>query len=127
MSLDIGNRADFNSKLNQVTATTSTPLKTAIKKAYEQVKLQAILQAAHGEHNIIIVTDGEADSGEDPSGIVKKISESSPVNLYTIGFCIGDGHSLNNKEYVNYYKANDATSIVAGLKEVLAESDESFD
>ena len=124
VSLNTGNRQDFNMKLNQVDATTSTPLKTAITRAYERMKSQAILQAAHGEHNIIIVTDGAADNGEDPSNIVKKISENSPVNIYTIGFCIGDDHSLNNKEYVNYYKANDAASIIAGLSEVLAESDE---
>jgi Mg-chelatase subunit ChlD len=124
--LAVGNREEFNSQLSKVDATVSTPLKTAIKGAYEKVKKQAILQAAHGEHNIIIVTDGEADSGEDPTAIVKEISEHSPVNIYTIGFCIGEGHSLNNKEYVNYYKANNAATIIAGLSEVLAESEEEF-
>ncbi len=118
------NRDNFNAKLKQVTATSSTPLETAISKAYEKVKSQAIQQAAHGEYNIIVLTDGEADSGEDPRGIVKKIANDSPVNIYTIGFCIGEGHSLNNQDYVHYYQANDAASIIAGLSEVLAESDE---
>lgn len=122
--LATSNREHFNQKLEQVTATSSTPLHTAISKAYEKVKLQAIQQAAHGEYNIIVLTDGEADGGEDPRNIVRNISNDSPVNLYTIGFCIGEGHSLNDPDYVNYYKANDATSIIAGLSEVLAESDE---
>jgi Ca-activated chloride channel family protein len=124
VTLGVSNRQEFNTKLKAVEANTSTPLKTAITRAYDKIKEQAISQAGHGEYNIIIVTDGEADSGENPKGIVKDIATNSPVNIYTIGFCIDDSHSLNDKDFVNYYGAEDAASIIAGLSEVLAESDE---
>lgn len=125
--LGISNRDSFRKSLMQVRADSNTPLKTAIKNAYHHVRQQAANQAGHGEYNIIVVTDGAASTGENPSGIVKEIASNSPVNLYTIGFCIGNDHVLNNKEYVHYFTANDAASIVSGLSEVLAESEATFD
>lgn len=126
-TLGVGNRDSFKTALMQVRADSNTPLKTAIKNAYHHVRQQAANQAGHGEYNIIVVTDGAASAGENPSGIVKEIASNSPVNLYTIGFCIGNDHVLNNKEYVHYFTANDAASIVSGLSEVLAESEATFD
>lgn len=125
--LAVGNRSEFSTALSQVQANSGTPLKSAIKTGYHHLRQQAANQAGHGEYNIIVVTDGDASSGENPNDIVKEIAKNSPVNLYTIGFCIGDSHVLNNKEYVHYYKANDAASIVSSLSQVLAESDEVFD
>lgn len=125
--LGVGNRNEFNQELQAVNANSGTPLRTAITRAYNNIQLQAATQAGHGEYNIIVVTDGEASGGEDPSRIVEKIAQNSPVNLYTIGFCIGSGHSLNNEDYVHYYTANNAATIISGLQEVLAESEETFD
>jgi Ca-activated chloride channel family protein len=125
--LGVSNRDSFKSSLMQVKADSGTPLKTAIKNAYHNVRKQAANQAGHGEYNIIVVTDGAASTGENPSKIVKEIASNSPVNLYTIGFCIGNEHVLNNKEYVHYFTANDAASIMSGLSEVLAESEVTFD
>ena len=125
--LSVANRTEFEAALYQVQANSGTPLKTAIKNAYHHVREQAANQAGHGEYNIIVVTDGAASGGEDPTSIVREISKSSPVNLYTIGFCIGNDHVLNNKDFVHYYTANDAASIVSSLSQVLAESEETFD
>jgi Ca-activated chloride channel family protein len=127
VELAVGNRADFNKSLYEVKADSGTPLRTAIKNAYHHVRQKAANQAGHGEYNIIVVTDGAAGMGENPSNVVREIANNSPINLYTIGFCIGSDHVLNNKEYVHYYKANDAASIVSSLSKVMAESEETFD
>tara|TARA_Y100001960_G_C14784189_1_gene890247 strand:- start:31686 stop:32498 length:813 start_codon:yes stop_codon:yes gene_type:complete len=129
-SLSKINHSEFRNQVNSIVAGSGTPLESSIKIAYDKLKSQASMQGSNGEYNLVIVTDGEANSGEDPTSIVNEIGYKSPVNITTIGFCIGDRHSLNNKELVHYYAASDYTSILAGLKEVQSEgeniSDEEF-
>jgi Ca-activated chloride channel homolog len=123
VGLSKNNKAQFDKALFEVQANNSTPLASSIKMAYEKVKNQASKQGSHGEYNIIIVTDGEADGGENPSDIVKEIGLNSPVNITTIGFCINNSHSLNNPEYVHYYPAGSYQSILDGLSTVQAEGE----
>lgn len=123
VGLSKNNKVMFDEALFNVQANSSTPLASSIKMAYAKVKEQASKQGSHGEYNIIIVTDGEADGGENPSNIVREIGLNSPVNITTIGFCIDNSHSLNNPEYVHYYPAGSYQSILDGLSTVQAEGE----
>jgi hypothetical protein len=118
------NKTDFVNKLNQVAANSTTPLKSAITAAYAKMKVQGMEQGSRGEYNMIIVTDGEADSFEDPKKIIKEIGSNSPINITTIGFCIDSSHSLNDKNYVHYYSARSYESMMQGLTAVQAEGED---
>jgi hypothetical protein len=67
-----------------------------------------------------VATDGEANFGQDPAGIIDA-TRPTPVMIHTIGFCIGEKHSLNRKGITLYQEATDLTSLRQGLEEVLAE------
>lgn len=105
-------------------ASGGTPLRSSIEMAYDAVTLQGQKQLGYGEYHLVVVTDGEANSGEDPGSIVEHILQESPVTVHTIGFCIGDGHSLNIPGVTDYRAANNPSELLAGLKSVLAESNE---
>jgi Ca-activated chloride channel homolog len=121
--LGTGNRPFFHQKVDEVDTRSGTPLRSAITKAYEHIKAQAAKQLGYGEYHLVIVTDGEAEAGEDPRSIVNDILARSPVVIHTIGFGIGEGHSLNQKGRVFYKAANDAKALERGLEGVLAEAD----
>jgi Ca-activated chloride channel homolog len=108
----------------QIDAGGGTPLKSSIKKAYEALTKQAQSQLGYGEYHLVIVTDGEANSGEDPKPIVRKISKESSVVIHTIGFCIDKGHSLNIPGKTHYSSANNPQELAEGLTQVLAEANE---
>jgi hypothetical protein len=118
------NRTQILRDVTDMKAGGGTPLRTAIKDAYKSLTLQAQSQLGYGEYHLVIVTDGEASSGEDPSSVVKEILADSPVILHTIGFCIGEGHSLNVTGKTDYRAANNPEELRQGLAEVLAEANE---
>lgn len=103
-----------------------TPLKSAIQKGLSALEHQARAQLGYGEYHLVVVTDGEANAGEEPDGMVVELATKTPVILQTIGFCIGDSHALNRKGVSLYQSANNPEQLVSGLETVLAES-ESFD
>lgn len=103
-----------------------TPLNRAVVMAYNKLRDQALRQRGYGEYHIIIVTDGEANSGEDPRDSVMTIVRTSPVQVHTIGFKLDHRHSLNQPGLTNYYPANDYAGIMKGFGSILAES-ETFD
>lgn len=121
-----GNKASFISAVQSAAAGSGTPLFSAITAAYESLKLQAKKQLGYGEYHLVVVTDGEANEGEDPRPIVKRILSESPVVLHTIGFCIGERHSLNQSGLIDYRAANDPQSLERSLEAVLAEA-QNFD
>ncbi len=69
-----------------------------------------------------MVTDGEASEGQDPTGAVKLILDRSPVVLHTIGFCIGERHSLNQPGRTIYRAADNPNQLRQSLSGVLAEA-----
>lgn len=123
VSLGVNNRPAFNRKLDEVDDRSGTPLKSAITAAYDRIREQARRQLGYGEYHLVIVTDGEADFGEDPRGIVDRMLGESPIIIHTIGFGIGEGHSLNQKGRTIYRTADDRAGLQKGLAEILAESD----
>lgn len=124
--LSLNNREEFKAAVTGLAPGGSTPLKSALALGAEKLEEQAQKQLAYGEYNLVVVTDGEADKDEDPRSVVDDLLLNSPVIVHTVGFCIGEDHSLNQPSKILYKAANQPEQLSQGLEEVLAES-ESFD
>lgn len=118
------NRQQVLQDIAGIVAGGGTPLQTAVSYGYQSLVQQAQSQLGYGEYHLVVVTDGEASSGEDPSPAVTQLLAESPVILHTIGFCIGPGHSLNVSGQTDYRAANNPAELQQGLADVLAESNE---
>ncbi len=107
--------------INDSQAGGGTPLSAGIEQGYRALLAQGQRQLGYGQYNLVVVTDGEASPGFDPAGVVGHVLAQSPVNLHTIGFCIGTDHSLNQTGRTFYKAADDPKSLAQGLEAVLAE------
>jgi Ca-activated chloride channel family protein len=119
-------RDRFVKVINNITPGDKTPLTKAVMKAHDMLAPQARRQLGYGEYNIVVVTDGIANSPPRLYQAVNTILERTPIIIYTIGFCMGKKHSLNQPGRTYYRTANDPASLRKGLREVLAEA-ETFD
>ncbi len=117
-------RDSIISQISKVTAKGKTPLKSAMTLAYQKLVEQGLKQLGYGEYHLVVVTDGEASENEDPTRVVNKILEESPVVIHTIGFQIGEEHSLNQPGKILYKSANNIEELRKGLEGVLAELDD---
>ncbi len=108
--------------LDSIRAGGGTPLSVAIRAGDAALTRQAQKQLGYGEYHLVVVTDGEANSGYQPDQAVLELLQNSPIVLHTVGFCIDDRHSLNQPGYTLYKAANDPASLAAGLEAVLAEA-----
>lgn len=115
-------RKDFVTTAMSIFPGNGTPLSNAIALGYKKLEEQAQKQLGYGEYHLVVVTDGEANVGYDPTEVVNYIVTNTPVVIHTIGFCIGEKHSLNQVGKTLYREAKDLKSLQEGLKEVLAES-----
>lgn len=120
--LGINNRTNLRNAVEGVNVGGATPLKNALASGYRALEQQAEKQLGYGEYNVVIVTDGDASQGEEPESMIQRIYQHSPVTIHTIGFCLGDKHALNAQGITHYQSANNPETLLAGLKEVLAES-----
>jgi Ca-activated chloride channel family protein len=120
--LGLDNREEFMRQIAAVRPSGGTPLSSAISQARQRLEVQARRQHGYGEYNLVVVTDGEANTGQDPRAAVNDMLARSPIVLHTIGFCISTSHSLNQKGRTVYRAANDRADIERGLETVLAES-----
>ncbi len=116
------NRQAFIEQVNQTGASNDTPLKRAMTLGYQQLEAQARRQLGYGEYHLVVVTDGEASQGEAPKAVVQRILTQTPIVIHTIGFCIGENHSLNQRGQIVYKAANNPKELSEGLQGVLAES-----
>jgi hypothetical protein len=125
--LAAGNRKQLQQALEAVDADDSTPLRSAITLAYQQLEKQAVSQLGYGEYHLVVVTDGQAQpEDEDPREIVDTVLRESPVVIHTVGFCIGSDHALNQPGRTYYAAADSPEALQQGLSAVLAEAP-SFD
>jgi len=122
--LSKGTREALVRSVSEVRPGGGTPLLEAIGLAYRQLTLQGQSQLGYGEYHLVVVTDGLASQGQEPGPLVRYMLDRSPVVLHTIGFCIGQDHSLNQPGRVLYRAADDYAGLRAGLQGVLAESSE---
>ena len=123
-ALSTQNRMQFTKSANAVHPSGGTPLKNAIQQAYQRLTEQARQQLGYGEYHLVVVTDGEATTGEEPDRVVAEMLAYSPVVLHTIGFCISDRHSLNQPGKIVYKAAKDVAGLKQGLASVLAEAED---
>jgi Mg-chelatase subunit ChlD len=112
--------------VSQVNAGGGTPLETSIKLGFHTITKQAQKQLGYGQFGIIVVTDGDPSAGEDPTGIVNKLINETPIEVHTIGFHLGSNHVLNSPGRTFYTSASNVADLVNAMTSVLAES-ESFD
>lgn len=125
VTLASDNKAAFLSAVAASRTGGGTPLKSAIAEGVRRLGTQARKQLGYGEYHLVVVTDGEADYGEDPKAVVNFVVANTPVVIHTIGFCLDDRHSLNQVGKTDYKAATSPEDLVKGLSDVLAES-ESF-
>lgn len=123
LPLTPGDRNPFLMSIRSLVAGGRTPLTEAINRAYNTITVAGKKQLGYGEYTIVVVTDGIANNRTALSETVRKILNTSPINIYTIGFCIGQNHSLNQPGQTVYKAANNPEELKRGLSEVLAESD----
>ena len=122
LPLGTGNRERFIRLVSEVSATGNTPLRDSVDQAYARLMAQGRQQLGYGEYHLVIVTDGEASSGQDPTLVVNALLKNSPIVLHTIGFCIGTNHSLNQAGRTIYKAADNPEALRKGLGDVLAEA-----
>lgn len=118
----VNNVANFRSQLAKASPDGGTPLASSVKQAYVELTRAGMEQQGYGTYRMVIVTDGEASSGQDPRNNVEWLSLNTPIEVHTIGFCIDEGHSLNQPGITEYATADNPEALITGLKAVLAES-----
>jgi hypothetical protein len=124
--LGLNNRPQLRQALQHARPNGGTPLSKAVNAGYEALTRQAGQQLGYGEYHLVIVTDGEANPGFDPTEEVNRIIDHTAIVIHTIGYCIGSGHSLNQPGRTLYSTADSAASLSRELQAVLAEA-EAFD
>lgn len=126
VSLQPDNSAIFTSAVNKVSTGGGTPLADATTYGYKELRTQAAKQRGYGEYHLIIVTDGEANGGQDPGQLVRMIVQGTPINIHSIGFQFSGNHSLNQQGITTYYQADNYDELMNSFTSILAEST-SFD
>ena len=122
VGLGVGNREKIKQEVQSMQADGVTPLGRSVQFSYEMLTKQAQRQLGYGEYTIIPVTDGEAGDMVLLNSMIKRITAESPVSIHSVGFCIGSGHSLNQKGRTVYREATNQDELTKGLEEVLAEA-----
>ena len=80
------------------------------------------LQNSYGQYNIVVLTDGDASDGHGMQQIVYTILKDSPIKITTIGFCVGENHSLHQPGQTVYKTANKPEDLAERFKSVLTEA-----
>lgn len=117
------NRERMILEVNAVQPGDGTPLRDAIAAGFSAIERQAKVQLGYGEYHLVIVTDGQANPGQEPNDVVNYILKNTPVMIHTIGFCIDPNHPLNQPGRTSYRTAKDPQELIKGLKAVVAESE----
>jgi len=124
--LEAGQRDEFIRAVRDIRNAGNTPLGEAFKYAYAMMTEQGKKQMGYGDYVIVTITDGEANDSDSDNRLdtwVNRILKSSPVTIYTIGFCIAGTHSLNQPGRTLYKAANNPQELKEGLHDVTAEAD----
>ncbi len=108
--------------LSQMVPGGAALLRSAMHYAYAEMISQGERQLGYGEYHLVVISGGMAGEGENPAAVVRQILSESPVNLYTIGFCSGSEHNLDQPGFISYHAADNLAALKQGLSEVLAEA-----
>jgi hypothetical protein len=122
LKLGSGNGAEFTHLVSSLQPSGGTPLRSSIQLAAQILGQQAQMQRGYGTYHLVVVTDGEADQGEDPGDYTKNLISTTAITVHVIGFCVDGKHSLDLKGYTQYASASNPATLEKGLKAILAES-----
>ena len=122
LGADSVNKDKVLSSLDQVVPGNGTPLGDSLKIGYKVLTQQAQKQLGYGRYSLVVVTDGAADSANYLAKMVNYIVDNSPIEIHAIGFCLGEGHTLNQKGRTFYVSAQSPEQLLNSLKGVLAET-----
>jgi Ca-activated chloride channel family protein len=122
LKLGGGNRAEFARLVSTIEPAGSTPLRSSIQLAAKLLTAQAQMQRGYGTYHLVVVTDGEADKGEEPGDYTKTLVSTTAITVHVIGFCVDGQHSLDLKGYTQYASASNPAALEKGLSAILAES-----
>lgn len=117
------NRQAFLDAVGRIRANGNTPLGRAIEDAEQMLEDRGRRQLGYGEYRLVVVTDGEATDGDRMKQAVDRLLTQTPVRIFTIGFCIDEGHALNRPGWTNYRTARTVQELIDGLAEARAEAD----
>lgn len=112
----------FSQTIENINANNGTPLTSAVAKAFFMLTSQSFIQSGCGNYTILVITDGAADDPYTLRDWVNYIIDNSPVKIYTIGFQIGENHTLNQPGRTTYKTADNLEELIDGMKGVLAEA-----
>ncbi len=104
----------------------NTPLTEATNVAYKLLQRRYEKDQSYAEYHLAIITDGEANNKDTLESVVKQILDKTPVKITTIGFMIGETHSLNpEKKPANqrYIPAQSERGLKEGFRQILAEKE----
>ena len=121
LQLGTNNREQFQSVIEHITPDGGTPLLSAMKIGYDELTKQAKRQLGYGRYILLVVTDGEANAGEEPDRLIDKIVENTPIEIHAVGVCMSEQKSLRQEGRTWYTPATDPQKLVNGLQSVLAE------
>lgn len=121
--LGTNNRTQFLNAVDNIRVGQGTPLKSSIREGYDALTLQGHRQLGYGRYSLVVVTDGEASSGQSPTNIVNEIVDKTPVEIHTVGLCFKGNHSLNQTGRTFYTAASNPEQLINGLKDALAEAE----
>lgn len=120
------NPSTLSAAINTIKSGGTTPLGQSLQTGLQKLTTQAQKQQGYGEYHLVVITDGAASDQKLMTDMVDSITQKTPINIHTIGFCLNSSHALNKQGVVNYSSASSSTQLVNSLKAVLAEA-ESFD
>ena len=115
-------RKAFRARVATGKTSGGTPLGPAVLAGYAELTRQAQRQLGYGTYDLVVVTDGEADSISELNDAVSRVRRESPTRIQTIGFCISDKHSLNQPGRTVFKQAGRYETLKQGLEEVFAEA-----
>jgi Ca-activated chloride channel homolog len=116
------NGAEFARQVSTIQPGGSTPLRSSIELAAKVLTARAQMQRGYGTYHLVVVTDGEADQGQEPGPFTKNLVATTAISVHVIGFCVDGKHSLDIKGYTQYASASNPATLDQGLKAILAES-----
>jgi Ca-activated chloride channel family protein len=122
LPLGPGNRGEFARQVSTLQPGGSTPLRSSIELAAKILTARAQMQRGYGTYHLVVVTDGEADKGEEPGSFTKSLVATTAIAVHVIGFCVDGKHSLDIRGYTQYASASNPATLEQGLNAILAES-----
>jgi len=114
-----GNREQFLSAIQKISAGRKTPLTESIAQGVDRLVRQREKQLGYGEFRLIVITDGEATGQPLPQAV--QYARAQRIPIYTIGLCLGEAHQLRQYS-VSYRAADSIEALRRGLEEMLAET-----